>query len=107
MKSDSVRRARILQKALSEGLLHPENAPLVAFLDWDRLEQNVTRLHQAFPSHLDTLHAFAVKANPLVPVLSQLAGFGLGAEVASEGELNAALSAGITPSRLVFDSRCV
>lgn len=104
MKSDSARRARILRGALSEGLLHAENAPLAAFLDWDRLELNVARLHKAFPSHLDTLHAFAVKANPLVPVLSRLAGFGMGAEVASEGELHAALSAGIDPSRLVFDS---
>lgn len=104
MKSDSARRARILQRALSEGLLHAENAPLAAFLDWDRLEQNVARLHTAFPSQLNMLHAFAVKANPLVPVLSRLADLDMGAEVASAGELDAALSAGIAPARLVFDS---
>ena len=102
--SDSARRSRILQGALEGGLLHPEHSPLAAFLDWDRVRLNVERLHAAFPSEIPTLHAFAVKANPLVPVLTGLSELGMGAEVASDGELQAALDAGIDPSRLVFDS---
>ncbi|GAA1314327.1 diaminopimelate decarboxylase [Leucobacter albus] len=102
--SDSARRSNILTHALQQGLLHEEHAPLVAFLDWERVALNVEHLLAAFPKDIPVLHAFAVKANPLVPVLSRLGELGMGAEVASDGELTAALEAGITPERLVFDS---
>lgn len=102
--SDTGRRSHILQAAIDEGLLHPEHAPLAAFIDWERLEENVQHLMRAFPQNVSTLHAFAVKANSLVPVLTKLHEFGMGAEVASNGELNAALEAGFAPENIVFDS---
>lgn len=102
--SDSARRSNILHTALAQGLLHEEHSPLVAFLDWDRVGQNVDHLLRAFPADIPVMHAFAVKANPLVPVLARLRNLGMGAEVASDGELSAALSAGMEPQRLVFDS---
>lgn len=102
--SDSARRSHILTGALEQGLLHAEHAPLVAFLDWERVRLNVAHLMRAFPADIPVLHAFAVKANPLVPVLERLGELGMGAEVASDGEFTAAISAGIDPSRLVFDS---
>src|SRR4051812_3100820 len=48
------------------------------------------------------LVAFAAKACSTVGVLRLLAGEGLGADVASRGELAAALRAGMPPERLVF-----
>ena len=102
--NDSARRSQILTAARAQGLLHEEHSPLVAFLDWERVQLNVERLLGAFPRDIPVLHAFAVKANPLVPVLARLGELGMGAEVASDGELSAALAAGITPDKLVFDS---
>ncbi len=45
-----------------------------------------------------------MKAAPLVPVLRLLADEGLGAEVASPGELALARAAGVPPDRIVLDS---
>lgn len=50
------------------------------------------------------LHAFAVKATPLVPVLRLLREAGIGVEVASAGELALARAAGVSPKRTVLDS---
>lgn len=101
---DSERRERLLKQAVAEGLLDPERAPIASFLDWERVEANVDHLMQAFPPELSVMHAFAVKANSIVPVIRRLGELGMGAEVASEGELSVALKAGIDPSRIVFDS---
>ena len=45
---------------------------------------------------------YALKANPNPELLSFLAGLGLGADVASGGELEAALAAGFPPERIGF-----
>jgi diaminopimelate decarboxylase len=45
---------------------------------------------------------FAVKANPNLAVLRTLAAEGAGADIVSEGELRAALAAGIPPAHIVF-----
>lgn len=94
----------MLNRAVRAGLLHAERAPLAAFIDWRSLDQNVAELMRAFPAGIPTLHAFAVKANSLVPVLRRLRERGMGAEVASNGELSAALEAGMQPGQIVFDS---
>ena len=104
MSSEGARRAEILRAAIAEGKLHPETHPIAAFLDWNRAEENVARLHSAFPRDIPVLHAFAVKANSLVPVLARLREWGMGAEVASEGELGAALESGHSAESIVFDS---
>jgi diaminopimelate decarboxylase len=44
---------------------------------------------------------FAVKANPNLAVLRTLAAEGAGADIVSEGELRAALAAGIAPAHVV------
>ena len=46
--------------------------------------------------------AYAVKANPALAVVAHLGGLGLGADVASEGELELAGRAGIAPDRIVM-----
>ncbi|MGW7127043.1 diaminopimelate decarboxylase [Streptomyces bobili] len=98
------RRERILRAAVRQGLLDPESALLAAFVDLDGVDGTVASLRAAFPASLQVLHAFAAKANCLVPVLEELRRGGMGCEVASAGELAQALEAGFDPADIVFDS---
>jgi diaminopimelate decarboxylase len=92
-----------VRAAVRAGLLD-EDRPLAAFVDVRGIAQTAAALHAAWPARLEVRHAFAAKANSLVPVLRMLRGHGLGCEVASAGELAQALTAGFTPGDLVFDS---
>ena len=98
------RREHILRAAVRQGLLDPERAVLAGFVDLDGVAATVGSLHRAFPDSLRVLHAFAAKANCLVPVLAELRSAGMGCEVATAGELAQALEAGFAPDRIVFDS---
>jgi diaminopimelate decarboxylase len=100
----AARRERILQEAVRQGLLDPERSQLAGFVDLDGVAATVASLHRAFPSSPPVLHAFAAKANSLVPVLAELRRLGMGCEVATAGELARALAAGFAPDRIVFDS---
>ncbi|MGW7529130.1 diaminopimelate decarboxylase [Streptomyces sp. NPDC054783] len=100
----AARRERILQQAVEQGLLEPEASRLVAFVDLDGVAATVSDLYDAFADTPGALHAFAAKANCLVPVLRELNGLGMGCEVATAGELARALAAGFRPERIVFDS---
>lgn len=97
------RRDLAVRAAVRAGLLG-EDAPLAAFVDLRGIEETAAALRAAWPTHLDVRHAFAAKANCLVPVLRTLRGHGFGCEVASAGELAQALTAGFSPEELVFDS---
>lgn len=68
--------------------------------DLDVLTGRVAALRAALPANADL--AFAVKANPSLAVLSRLARLSVGADVASAGELQAAIRAGIALDRIVF-----
>ncbi|MCQ0024322.1 diaminopimelate decarboxylase [Streptomyces somaliensis DSM 40738] len=98
------RRERILRAAVRQGLLRPDTAVLAGFVDLDAVNETVASLHGAFPASSRVLHAFAAKANCLVPVLEELRRSGMGCEVASAGELAGALEAGFDPAHIVFDS---
>ncbi|MFE1439471.1 diaminopimelate decarboxylase [Streptomyces sp. NPDC058739] len=101
------RRDRAVRAAVEQGLLGP-GAPLVALLDVAGIRESVAGLRAAFDAVVapgtPVLHAFAVKATPLVPVLRLLHAEGVGAEVASPGELALARAAGVPPRRMVLDS---
>ncbi|MFF8809305.1 type III PLP-dependent enzyme domain-containing protein [Streptomyces omiyaensis] len=101
----SHRRDLAVRAAVAQGLLAPD-APVVALLDTAGIRASAAALTGAFAAvtRAEVLHAFAVKAAPLVPVLRLLAEAGLGAEVASPGELALARAAGLPPSRTVLDS---
>ncbi|MFI8291718.1 diaminopimelate decarboxylase [Streptomyces sp. NPDC085614] len=103
MASD--RRDQAVRAAVVQGLLSPAE-PVVALLDTAGIRASAAALTDAFAAVTDApvLHAFAVKAAPLVPVLRLLDACGLGAEVASPGELALARAAGVPPSRTVLDS---
>ncbi|MCF3134298.1 diaminopimelate decarboxylase [Streptomyces olivochromogenes] len=96
-----------MRAAVERGLLGPA-APVVGLLDVAGIRESAASLRAAFDAVLapgtPVLHAFAVKATPLVPVLRLLDAEGIGAEVASPGELALARAAGVPPARTVLDS---
>ncbi|MFF1641216.1 diaminopimelate decarboxylase [Streptomyces sp. NPDC058246] len=102
-----VRRDEAVRAAVEQGLLGPE-IPIVALLDVPGIRASAAALHAAFDAvtapGTPVLHAFAVKATPLVPVLRLLHEQGIGAEVASPGELALARAAGVPAARTVLDS---
>lgn len=99
------RRDDAVRAAVEQGLLDPD-APIVGLLDVTGIRESAAELRAAFDAVVapgtPVLHAFAVKATPLVPVLRLLRDEGIGAEVASPGEL--ARAAGLSPDRTVLDS---
>lgn len=101
------RRDDAVRAAVEQGLLTPDQ-PVVALLDVTGIRASAAALRAAFDTvtapGTPVLHAFAVKAAPLVPVLRLLADEGIGAEVASPGELALARAAGLAPARTVLDS---
>lgn len=103
----AARRDQAVRAAVEEGLLGPDT-PVVGLLDVTGIRESAAALRAAFEAvtapGTPVLHAFAVKATPLVPVLRLLDEEGVGAEVASPGELALARAAGVPPERTVLDS---
>ena len=73
--------------------------PFYAY-DLDGLATRVAALRAILPPTFDL--AYAVKSNPNLAVLRHIAGLGLGADVASGGELRHVLRAGFDPGHVVF-----
>jgi diaminopimelate decarboxylase len=103
----AARRNEAVRAAVEQGLLGP-GTPIVGLLDVTGIREAAAELRAAFDAvtapGTPVLHAFAVKATPLVPVLRLLRAEGIGAEVASPGELALARAAGVPPNRTVLDS---
>ncbi|MCF3960744.1 diaminopimelate decarboxylase [Streptomyces fuscigenes] len=103
----AARRHRAVRAAVADGLISDEQ-PVVGLLDVAGIRQSVEALRTAFgealPPGTPVLHAFAVKASPLVPVVRLLRELGVGAEVASPGELALARAAGVPAAATVLDS---
>ncbi|MFI7099678.1 diaminopimelate decarboxylase [Streptomyces sp. NPDC050161] len=100
-------RDRAVQAAVAQGLVGPAQ-PVAGLLDVAGIRRSAAELRSAFEAFTapgtPVLHAFAVKAASLVPVLRLLADEGLGCEVASPGELALARAAGVPAARTVLDS---
>ncbi|MEX2183131.1 MAG: diaminopimelate decarboxylase [Chloroflexota bacterium] len=73
--------------------------PLYVY-DLDLIDRQVGALRGALPARVEL--AYAVKANPALAVVAHLGRLGLGADVASGGELEIVLRAGIPPERIVM-----
>ncbi|MFW5645266.1 MAG: diaminopimelate decarboxylase, partial [Bacteroidota bacterium] len=96
--------SRIYKKALqTHGILKKDDTALI-FYDFDFLEERLKELKENFPE--DTLHAIAIKANPLQSILSKISDHGFGLEAATLPELILALECGVPEDRIVFDSPC-
>ncbi|WP_155059313.1 type III PLP-dependent enzyme domain-containing protein [Streptomyces blattellae] len=105
-RTSSVRaeRERAITAAVRQELINQEQ-PVVGLLNLTGVRRTAAELHAAFTfPGVDVLHTFAVKAAALVPVLRHLAREGVGAEVASPGELAIARAAGIPAPHIVLDS---
>ena len=74
-------------------------SPLYVY-DLDVVERQVAILRAALPARVEL--AYAVKANPALAVVDFIGRLGLGADVASGGELATALRAGIAADRIVM-----
>lgn len=96
-----MRKQQIIQTAINSDIVD-SNLTAIGIMDFDGLEQTVNDAYAAFPENF--YHTFAVKANALVNVLSALRDFGMGAEVASPGELKIALAAGYSAENIIYDS---
>ncbi|MEO0602757.1 MAG: diaminopimelate decarboxylase [Myxococcota bacterium] len=93
--------ADVIARARTSGAW-TETSRAVLFHDLDRLEARVDELVASFPDQ--TLHAVAIKANPLVELLRVVVERGAGLEAASFEEVTLALAAGCAPDRIVYDS---
>ena len=97
-------RNEILQAGRLAGLDPRELAerfgtPLYVY-DLGVIDRQVAALRAALPDRVDL--AYAVKANPSLAIVAHLGALGLGADVASGGELATALRAGIPADRIVM-----
>ncbi|SEE91912.1 diaminopimelate decarboxylase [Streptomyces sp. 2112.3] len=103
----AMQRDGAIQAAIARGLVGP-GEPVAGLLDIAGIRRSAAELRAAFEEFTapgtPVLHAFAVKAASLVPVLRLLAQEGLGCEVASPGELALARAAGVPVARTVLDS---
>jgi len=82
-----------------EALVRDHGSPLFVY-DLDIVAARVAMLRAAMPDAVEV--AYAVKANPSPAILRLLAGLGLGADIASGGELAAVTRTGFDPGRVVM-----
>jgi len=73
--------------------------PLYVY-DLDVVDRQVAALRAILPPAFEL--AYALKANPALAIVDHLARLGLGADVASGGELEVASRAGVAPGSIVF-----
>ena len=95
------RKQNIIANAISAKIID-QDLTAIGVMDLDALKKTVDDVYQAFPANF--FHTFAVKANALVKVLAPLRKYGMGAEVASPGELMIARAAGFSAEEIIFDS---
>ncbi len=94
-------RAAVLKKLLKLGLLYDENSAIILH-DLDHLKRRFSELQASFPA--TAIHAFAIKANPLLNILKEVVRLGGGLEAASLEEVFLARAAGCPPNKIIFDS---
>jgi diaminopimelate decarboxylase len=67
--------------------------------DLGQIRSQIGRLREMLPASVEVF--YSLKANPSLGLCGFIAGFGLGADVASSGELVTALEAGFPPERIL------
>lgn len=93
--------SRSVRAALEQKLLGVD-APAAIIHDLPQMRERLGRIAKGFPA--GTLHAIAIKANPVVGVMRELVAAGAGLEAASIEEVQLALAAGCPAQKIVFDS---
>jgi diaminopimelate decarboxylase len=92
--------SRVLAAVMDAQLL--SDRPALLLHNLDMLADRINFLQKCFPPQ--TLHALAIKANPLPALLRFVVGCGMGLEAASLEEVALARAAACPPERIVFDS---
>jgi diaminopimelate decarboxylase len=95
------RKQAIINSAIKANIID-DTLTAIGIMDLNGIEKTVNSAYMAFPENF--FHTFAVKANALVNVLKALREYGMGAEVASPGELMIAREAGFNAADIIFDS---
>ncbi|MHC1702344.1 MAG: hypothetical protein AB9846_00420 [Tenuifilaceae bacterium] len=88
--------------AIRNASLINENDTAILFYDLPFLFERINNLKELFPAN--TLHAIAVKANPLIKILQKIKNLEVGLEVASSPELFLAEKIGFPADKIVYDS---
>jgi len=96
---NEILRAGRLGGADPEDVVRRFGSPLYVY-DLAVIDRQVAALRSALPPVAEL--AYAVKANPALAIVTYLGRLGLGADVASAGELTTAIRAGIEPGRIVM-----
>jgi diaminopimelate decarboxylase len=96
---NEILRAGRLGGVSPDALAAEHGTPFYAY-DLDVVTRQAGALRAVLPSIVDV--AYAVKANPALAVVRHLGDLGLGADVASAGELQVVHRAGIAPQRIVM-----
>jgi diaminopimelate decarboxylase len=91
---DGILRDGLLAGISGEALTREFGTPLYVY-DLDLIGRRIETLRSVLPAGLRL--AYAVKANPALGVLAHIAATGVGADIASAGELEAVLRAGFDP----------
>ncbi|MBL7129134.1 MAG: diaminopimelate decarboxylase [Ignavibacteria bacterium] len=93
--------SQVYRNALNKKIVNNDDTSVI-FYDLSFLEERVNELVRMFPQ--TTLHAIAVKSNPLKKILEFLNSLNAGAEVASLPELYLTEKSSFDPDKIVFDS---
>jgi diaminopimelate decarboxylase len=96
---NEILRAGRLAGLAPDALAERFGTPLYVY-DLDVIERQVGALRAVLPPTVEL--AYAVKANPALAIVAQLGRLGLGADVASGGELEAVRRAGVGADRVVM-----
>lgn len=94
--------AKILSHAIEKKGLLTKSDSSVVFYDLSLIQKRIDELKKYFPKN--SLHAAAIKANPLFNILRFVRQHGIGAEAASLPELYLAQKAGFPVNKIIFDS---
>jgi diaminopimelate decarboxylase len=84
-----------------KNLINGDDSSLI-FYNLSFLKERIDELKKAFPKN--SLHAIAIKANPLLANLKFIKRLNVGAEAASLPEVYLALKAGFNTNKIIFDS---
>ena len=94
---------KALRSALLQGMIRGEDTAVI-FYNLSFLKTRIRNLSSCFPP--GTLHALAIKANPLARIMEFVKNTApnIGVEAASIGEVTLALKTGYRPEQVVYDS---
>jgi diaminopimelate decarboxylase len=92
----------IFRNALKSGKIIRNDDTSIIFYSLSFLQERINELKKVFPQN--SLHAIAIKANPLLANLKFIKKLNVGAEAASLPEVYLALKAAFKNDKIVFDS---